>query len=418
MADFQDWLPERMAIRRAVISHACRTFETAGYREVAVPLLEEAGLYQRTSGEASEVVTKEMYSFTDRGGRTLALRPEFTPGLMRAYLEHGMSRRPQPVKVYCYGTAYRYNRTQRGRYREFVQFDVEAIGSADPAVDAELIALQLQWLAGVGMEGLELEINSIDTEAARRGYVAELRTYLDAHRHDLSDDVRQLRDTNPLRAFDTKDPGSQRVLAAAPKITDQLSDEAQVHFDQVRAFLDARAVAYTVNKTLVRGLDYYTHTAWEVKWPPLGAQSTVSGGGRYDGLAVVMGGPPTPGIGFAAGIDRIVLALEDQHRADQLVDQPAVDVFFQVEEPSARPVLHALMDATRRLGLVCDTDLAGRSAKGQGKHAERLGARLVVLCSADDWSAGRVRLRDRSGGQTIDVAIPDLVCVIAERRKP
>ena len=404
-----------MAIRRAVIERAEEIFGAAGYREMVVPLIEETGLFVRTSGEGSDVVTKEMYSFRDRGDREISLRPELTAGLVRAYLQHGMAKLPQPVRVYSHGNAYRYNRMQRGRLREFVQFDVEAIGSADPAVDAEIIALEMRWLTEVGMDGLELEINSIDTPEARRVYVEELRAFIDAHAGELSADVLRLRDVNPLRAFDTKDEASRAVLAAAPKITDRLSPEAAAHFAAVRAFLDARGVAYRVEPTLVRGLDYYTHTAWEIKWPPLGAQSTVSGGGRYDGFAEILGGPPTPGIGFAAGIDRIVLALEDQGRAAALVTGVAPQLFAQITAEAARPRLHALLDELRLAGVRCEADLAGRSGKGQWKHAERLGARLVAQCGPEEWAAGTVLLRDRTRGGTETVPLGDLVRVVIER---
>ena len=411
----QDWLPERMAIRRAVVARAEDIFGAAGYQEMAVPLIEDTALFVRTSGEGSDVVTKEMYSFVDRGDRDLSLRPELTAGLVRAYLQHGLATRPQPVRIYSCGNAYRYNRMQRGRLREFVQFDVEAIGSADPAVDAEIIALQMRWLTAIGMDGLELEINSIDTPAARRAYVAELQAFIDAHAADVSEDVRRLRDVNPLRAFDTKDERSRAVLADAPKITDRLSPEAAEHFAAVRAFLDARGVAYRVEPTLVRGLDYYTHTAWEIKWPPLGAQSTVSGGGRYDGFAEILGGAPTPGIGFAAGIDRIVLALQDQGRADALAAGREPDLFAQITADEARPRLHALLDELRVQGVRCEADLAGRSAKGQWKHAERVGARLIVQCGPEEWAAGTVQLRDRELRATDPVALEDLVRIVVER---
>jgi histidyl-tRNA synthetase len=411
-----DWPPERMALQRAVLETARHMFEAAGYEEIGVPVLEATELFVRTSGEGSEVVTKEMYSFTDRGDRAVSLRPEFTAGIVRSYLELGMSRRPQPVRVFTAGNAWRFNRPQRGRYREFVQFDVEAIGSSDPAVDAELIALQMGWLEAVGMDGLELELNSIDTFAGRAAYVEELRAFLDLHRDELSDDVRRLRDVNPLRAFDTKDERSQAVLEHAPKITDRLTPEADEHFAQVRAFLDARGVRYRIVKTLVRGLDYYTHTAWEIKWPALGAQSTVSGGGRYDGFAELLGGPPTPGIGFAAGIDRIVLALEDQDRAAALLDTRArCDAFAVITAPAARPRLHALVDELRAAGLRAEADLAGRSAKGQAKQAERLDARIVIECGEAEWGRRVATVRDRELGGSEEVAL-DAVAGFVSRR--
>ena len=304
---------------------------------------------------------------------------------------------------------------QRGRYREFVQFNAEAIGSHDPAVAAELIALQVAWYRALGLEGLVIELNSIDEPASRRAYVERLRAFLDQHAGELSEEIRRLRDVNPLRAFDTKDERSRTILADAPKITDHLSPEAADHFAQVRALLDARGIAYTLEPTLVRGLDYYTHTAWEVKWPPLGAQSTIGGGGRYDGFAEILGGAPTPGVGFAAGVDRLVLALEDQGRAATLVPDRRPDVFLQVTAPAARPRLLAVLDDARAGGVTGETDLAGRSAKGQWKHADRLGARLIVVCDDDDWAAGTVRVRDRERGGDEAVAIDALAAYLMER---
>jgi histidyl-tRNA synthetase len=410
-----DWTFDRLDVRRAVEAAARTVFERASFREIVTPVFEDTGLFARTSGEGSEVVTKEMYSFVDRGDRPISLRPEFTAGVVRAYLEHGMGRLPQPVRLWSCGNAYRYNRMQRGRYREFVQFNAEAIGSHDPAVDAEIIALQVAWYRELGLEGLVIELNSIDEPASRRAYVERLREYLDRHAGELSEEIRRLRDVNPLRAFDTKDERSRAILADAPKITDHLSPEADEHFAQVRALLDARGIAYTLEPTLVRGLDYYTHTAWEVKWPPLGAQSTIGGGGRYDGFAVILGGQPTPGVGFAAGIDRLVLALEDQGRAEALVPDRRPDAFFQITAAEARPRLLAILDEARAGGVVAETDLAGRSAKGQWKHADRLGARLIVVCEHDDWAAGTVRVRDRERGGEESVAIETLAQLLTGR---
>jgi histidyl-tRNA synthetase len=409
----EDWLPERLALRRRVERAAAETFERAGYREVRVPTIEATELFVRTSGESSDVVTKEMYSFTDRGGRDVSLRPELTAGIVRAYIEHGMAMLPQPVRVYASGAAFRYNRAQRGRLREFVQFDVEAIGSADPAVDAELVALSLAWLQSLGIDGLVLELNSIDTPDARRAYVADLVDYMGRHAADLADDVLRLRDVNPLRAFDTKDARSREVLAGAPKITERLSPAAAEHFAAVRGFLDARGIAYEVVPTLVRGLDYYTHTAWEIRWPQLGAQDALLGGGRYDGFVEQLGGPPTPGIGFAAGIERIVLALADLGLAAGA--DAGVDAFVLITAPAARPRLHAALDAARALGVRCEADLGGRSAKGQFTQADRVGARLVASCGPEEWARGVVALRDRESGARDEVAIDDLPLTLARR---
>jgi histidyl-tRNA synthetase len=311
------------------------------------------------------------------------------------------------VKLWTVATCYRYNRAQRGRYREFTQFDAEAIGTDDPAVDAELIALQASWYASLGLEGLELELNTIGDADDRPPYLAELRAYLDEHLDDLHPDVRRQRDVNPLRAFDTKDSRSLEVMAAAPRISDHVGPAAAGHFADVRAFLDARGLPYRHEPTLVRGLDYYTRTTWEFKWPPLGAQSTIGGGGRYDGLAESLGGPRTPGVGFGAGVERLLLALEAQGLAP--TGGTRVDAFFAVFEPAARPRLHALMDETRRAGLHCDADFAGRGVKGQLKHADRLGAAVTVLCGPEEWAAGTAAVKRMTTGEQVDVPLSELL---------
>ncbi len=402
-----DWLPRRAAARRVLVDRARAVFERAGYREIVTPVFEETALFARTSGEASEVVGKEMYSFTDRGGRELTLRPELTAPIVRAYLGHGLAREAQPVKLWTVASCYRYNRAQRGRYREFTAFDAEALGSDDPAVDAELIALHAAWYAELGIEGLQLELNTIGDPADRPPYLLELRGYLDAHLDELHPDVRRQRDLNPLRAFDTKDPRTLEIMAGAPRISDHVDSQAAAHFTAVRAFLDARGIAYRHEPALVRGLDYYTRTTWEFKWPPLGAQSTIGGGGRYDGLAETLGGARTPGVGFGAGIERLLLALEEQGLAPAAA--APVDAFFAVFEPLARPRLHALMDETRRAGLHCDADFAGRGVKGQLKHADRLGAAVTVLCGPDEWAAGTAAVRRMTTGEQVDVPLSELL---------
>jgi histidyl-tRNA synthetase len=406
-----DWLPGPMRARRRVVERAREIFERAGYREVATPVFEDTGLFARTSGEGSEVVQKEMYSFQDKGERPISLRPELTAPLMRAYLGHGMAKLPQPVRLWTVGACYRYNAVQRGRLREFNQFDAEAIGSVDPATDAELIALQAAWYGSLGIDGLELELNSVGDAPDRGPYLAVLVEYLDRHLGELSEDVRRQRDTNPLRAFDTKDERSAAIMADAPKITDHLSAGAQEHFEAVCELLTARSVAFRVEPTLVRGLDYYTRTAWEFKWPQLGAQSTIGGGGRYDGLAEAIGGPPTPGVGFGAGLERLLLALGEAAEADDA----RADVFFAILHPPARPRLLALLDEARARGLSGEADLAGRGAKGQFRQADRSGARLTVVVGEDEWSRGAAAIRDMTTGEQVEVPLDGLVPALAER---
>lgn len=407
-----DWLPPRSGARRAMIEAFAARAERAGFREAQTPVFEEKGLFARTAGESSEVVGKEMYVFTDQGDRELALRPEFTAGVVRAYLEHGLSREAQPVRLWSAGSCYRYAAVQRGRYREFTQVNAEAIGSEDPAVDAELIALQVGWFRELGLDGLEVRLNTIGDRADREPYLALLRAYLDEHLGDVDDEVRRQRDLNPLRAFDTKDPASQAVMAHAPVIADHVGPAAAEHFAAVRTFLDARGIAYTLDPTLVRGLDYYSRTTWEVSWPELGAQSGIGGGGRYDGLAELIGGPPTPGVGFACGVERVLLALEAQGRLPG--GGARCDAFFMVLAPDARPALHALMEQARDAGLACEADLAGRAAKGQMKQADRVGAARTVVCGDDEWARRVCLVRDMTSGEQVEVALDDLVGHLAD----
>ena len=385
-----DWLPPRVALRQLVIDTAVRVFERAGFGQVVTPTFEDTALFARTAGDASDIVSKEMYSFADRGGREVTLRPEGTAPVVRAYLEHGQAREPQPVKLWYVAPMFRYARAQRGRYREHWQFGVESLGSEDPAVDAEVIALQAAWYRELGLlDRLVLELNSIGDSACRPAYRALLVEYLERFRSELSEDSQARLDVNPLRIFDSKDEGDRRIVSGAPVITDHLCDACAEHFAGVRAFLDARGLSYRVTPGLVRGIDYYERTAWEWVIPGGGSQAgSISGGGRYDGLAEQIGGDRVPGVGFGCGSERMVLALEDAGVEPPL---PVVDWFIACEDDAARPQLHALLEQARARGLAGQADLAGRSLKGQLRHAERLRARVVTVCRAGDGARGIVR---------------------------
>ena len=385
-----DWLPPRVALRQLVIDTAVRVFERAGFGQVVTPTFEDTALFARTAGDASDIVSKEMYSFADRGGREVTLRPEGTAPVVRAYLEHGQAREPQPVKLWYVAPMFRYARAQRGRYREHWQFGVESLGSEDPAVDAEVIALQAAWYRELGLlDRLVLELNSIGDGACRPAYRALLVEYLERFRSELSEDSQARLDVNPLRVFDSKDEGDRRIVSGAPVITDHLCDACAEHFAGVRAFLDARGLSYRVTPGLVRGIDYYERTAWEWVIPGGGSQAgSISGGGRYDGLAEQIGGDRVPGVGFGCGTERMVLALEDAGVEPPL---PVVDWFIACEDDAARPQLHALLEQARARGLAGQADLAGRSLKGQLRHAERLRARVVTVCRAGDGARGIVR---------------------------
>jgi histidyl-tRNA synthetase len=354
-----------------------------GYRRIQTPGFEDTALFRRTAGAASDVVQKEMYTFEDRSGRSLTLRPEGTAPICRAYLEHGMHREAQPVKLYTFAPMYRYSAPQKGRFREHWQWSVEAIGSADPAVDAEVIQLYAELLRRLGVQRYELKLNSIGDQACRPAYVARLNEWLDEHADLLDEDARHKRETSPLQVFDVKNPAVLAALESAPKIGESLCEECREHFGAVRALLDGYGVPYSLEPALVRGLDYYSRTTFEFVHDEL--DLTICGGGRYDGLIEQIGGPPTPGIGFGAGIDRLVLAMQAEGVE---AEPPRLDVFFVVDGAPRDRIL-ALMTELRRQGLACDTDYAGRSVKGQMTQAGRTGARTVVIARAEDAAVRR-----------------------------
>ncbi|MGB2874267.1 MAG: histidine--tRNA ligase [Gaiellaceae bacterium] len=370
-----DILPAEQPLWRLVVGEAERLCSLYGYRAIQTPAFEDTGLFQRTSGAGSDIVQKEMYTFEDRGGRSLTLRPEATAPIARAYLEHGLHREGQPAKLYTIATMYRYSAPQRGRFREHWQLSAEAIGSADPAIDAELIQLYDELLARLGITNYELLLNSIGDSRCRPAYLERLTAWLDKHEDVLDDDARQKRASNPLRVFDVKSLKVQKALADAPKIGEALCDECRAHFDEVRAHLDNYAIEYTLKPTLVRGLDYYTRTAFEFVDEAIGAQSSICGGGRYDGLIEELGGKPTPGIGFGAGIERLLLSLE---AAGVTAEQTGLDIFVALLEADHKPRVLPLVAELRRAGLRTEVDYGGRTLKGQLTHAGRLGAETIV----------------------------------------
>jgi histidyl-tRNA synthetase len=369
-----DVLPSEQPLWQRVLGEAERLCALYGYRKVVTPGFEDTDLFIRTSGEGSDVVQKETYTFEDRGGRSLTLRPEATAPICRAYLEHGMHRDPQPVKLYTVGPMWRYDRPQKGRYREHWQLSVEAIGSDDPAVDAELIQFYDELLRRLGVGDYVLAVNSIGDANCRPAYVQQLEAWLDEHDAELDEEARAKRRTTPLRVFDVKSERVQAVLTDAPKIGEALCDPCREHFEQVRRFLDALGVRYELSPTLVRGLDYYTRTTFEFKDEAIGAQDTICGGGRYDGLIEAIGGPPTPGIGFGAGIERLLLSLPDGG-----IEPEGIDVFFVADEGADRTSIASALAELRRRNISADMDYAGRSVKGQWTQASRLGARRVEV---------------------------------------
>ena len=392
-----DILPSDQPRWRRAIGEAESLCVRYGYRRIDTPAFEDTELFARTSGQGSDVVQKEMYTFEDRGGRSLTLRPEATAPIARAYLQHGLHREPQPQKLYTVGPMWRYAAPQRGRYREHWQVSVEVIGSDDPAVDAEIVQLYDTWLRNVGVEDYTLQLNSIGDRECRPAYLKRLEAWLDEHDDVLDDEARDKRRTSPLRVFDVKNPALLEALAAAPKIGESLCPACEQHFATVRGVLDTFGVRYELVPTLVRGLDYYTRTTWEFVGPEEGAQSAISGGGRYDYLVEEIGGPPTPGVGFGAGIERLLLAMPEGGD-----EAPEVDVFFALEDGAPRERVLALMAELRHEGKSADTDYAGRSLKGQLTQAGRLGARLTVIVGPSE-----AKLR-RSGSEDESVPLDEL----------
>src|SRR6476646_7170100 len=320
-----DVLPEQARGRARIEAAAAAIFARAGYEPVATPVFEDTELFERGVGKSTDIVRKEMFTFEDKGGRSLTLRPEGTAPICRAYVEHGMQALAQPVKLFYIGPFFRHERPQAGRYRQFHQLGIEAIGTDSPLADAEAIGLQAELLAELGVPGVELRLGSVGSPVARQAYLDELKAHLHAHEGELSKDVRERIDANPLRAFDSDDEGTRAVMAAAPTIVERLEGADAEHFAEVRALLEAAGVAYAIDPTLVRGLDYYTRTIFSFVCDRLGAQSEIGGGGRYDGLVEQLGGKPTPAVGWAAGIERIMLALENEDEADSA---EGVDVFI------------------------------------------------------------------------------------------
>ncbi len=404
-----DILPEQAPLRLAVEKVARSVLESAGYQRIETPAFESTELFTRSVGEATEIVRKEMYTFTDGGGRSLTLRPELTAPIVRAYLQHGMHKLPQPVKLWYLSSCFRYERAQKGRYRQFWQIGAEAIGSDDPAVDAESIALLATVLEQLGVGGLQLRIGSLGGAAARERYRELLKSYLRDNEDRLAEDVRARIELNPLRAFDAADEDTRAVMAGAPLLLDHLDQEDLDHFAQVRALLDAIELPYVVDASLVRGLDYYARTVFEFSSDALGAQSAVGGGGRYDGLAEQIDGPPTPAVGWAAGIDRILLVAE--HRPEP---QPLTLLFVALGDDStaARISGFALSNSARHAGIPAQIELAGRSLKGQLKHADRLDARYIAV--VDD---NRIELKDReSGEQTVCDGVDQVIAAVLRGR--
>jgi histidyl-tRNA synthetase len=395
-----EYVPPRSALLAAIRDAFASAATRACYGHIDTAVFEDTQLFVRGVGESSDVVTKEMYTFDDRGGRSLTLRPEFTAGVLRSVLEHGLHHGQLPVKVFTSGPAFRYERPQAGRYRQFYQFDLEAIGSEDPAVDAETIAVAWDAYRSLGLRQFTLLLNSLGDATCRPVYRKALQEFLRGL--DLDEETRRRIEINPLRVLDDKRPEVRDQLADAPMMIDYLCDACRAHHDQVRELLADTGITWTDAPRLVRGLDYYTRTTYEFDHPLLGAQSGIGGGGRYDGLSEDIGGPALPGIGFASGLDRIVLAMEAEELAPPAGSQ--AQVYGVSLGAGAHREIFDLVVELRRTGVRADMSFGTRGLKGAMKAADRSGARYAILVGDAERAARVVMVRDLENGE--QVAVP------------
>jgi histidyl-tRNA synthetase len=418
----QDLLPEvswRWQRVEAIFRDICRRYH---YAEIRTPLFEETELFERGTGEGTEIVTKQMYTFQDRGGRSLTLRPEGTPPVVRAALEHNLTAQGQLAKLYYIAPIFRYERPQAGRYRQHTQLGIEGIGAPGPDIDAEVIALFHDFLKEIGLQGAVTHLSSIGCPSCRPAFSAALREFFAPKIGDMCEFCRARYETNPLRILDCKVPHDVAAREGAPSALDHLCDECRAHFAGVRQMLDALSVPYQVDPTIVRGLDYYTRTTFEVIHPALGAKDVIMGGGRYDGLVEALGGPPTPGIGFGSGLERLLLVL-DAAAPSPTVGQElgscpgghAPAIYLASASPEARQPAFLLATELRRAGISAELDYTDRSLKTQMKDADRLGARWAVLIGEDELKANTVTLRNmETGDQT---TVPRAQAIAAIRQK-
>ncbi|MDQ7841750.1 MAG: histidine--tRNA ligase [bacterium] len=409
----RDILPGEVERWQALEAEVHELAARYGFREIRTPVVEHTDVFQRTVGEATDLVEKEMYTFSDRGGRSLSLRPEGTAPVMRAFLEHGLARQPQPVKLYYIAPMFRYDRPQRGRYRQHTQFGAEIIGSPDPSADAEVLALPVRLLQQVGLSEVEVRLNSVGDAACRPRYLAALRDYFRPRVTDLCEDCRRRYEEHPLRILDCKREGCHRITRGAPPVFGYLCEACAAHFEGVRAQFDLLGIKYSIDPFIVRGLDYYTRTAVEVYSGRLGAQNAMFGGGRYDGLAEQLGGPPTPGVGFGFGLDRLLLVGEQEGLARPL--DRGIEVMVVTIGPAARSEGFRLADELRQAGIRTDGDLLARSVAAQMKHADRLGARIAVVLGDDELAAGTITLREMATGEQATIVRAGMAQALRDR---
>ena len=391
-----------------MVHELCRLY---AYQEIRTPIFEHTELFLRGIGETTDVVSKEMYTFVDKGNRSITLRPENTAAVVRSFLENKLYAEPQPVKLYYMGPMFRYDRPQAGRLRQFHQFGVEAIGAAGPTVDAEIIMLAVHFFQKLGLDELNLLVNSVGCPNCRPLYRDKLQAFLREKLNGLCGDCQSRFERNPMRILDCKNENCQKLSQGAPHMTDCLCDECKEQFLGLQTLLHAVGIEFTLEPRLVRGLDYYTKTAFEIQYPPLGAQSAICGGGRYDGLVEECGGQPTPGIGFAIGLERVLLALEKQHLLPNF--DTGIDVYIAPIGDRGKTTAFKLLNQLRRAGLSCDMDMMDRSIKAQLKRANKYPARFVIIIGDDEVDQGKVMFKNMDSGEQCMLELPDVQSMIA-----
>ena len=401
----QDTLPADSYKIQYIEDTAMEVAENFGFAEIRTPVFEHTELFQRGVGDTTDVVQKEMYTFLDKGGRSITLRPEGTAGAVRSFLEHGLYNEPMPQKL-CYLTScYRYEKPQAGRLREFHQFGVECLGTASPAADAEVISLAHDFFDRLGVRGLRLELNSIGCKDCRKDYHKALHDYFSAHKDALCGTCLERLDRNPMRILDCKSPVCQEIAKGAPVVTDYLCDDCCAHFTEVQAYLTAMDIPFVLNPTIVRGLDYYTRTVFEFVSTEIGAQGTVCGGGRYDGLVEEFGGPHTPALGFGLGLERLLLLMDSQNAP--FPPREGCKLYIASMGDAAKTAAVRFVTALRREGIAAEFDLVGRSVKAQMKYANKLGAKYTMVLGDSELEAGTAQLKNMETGEAQSIALDD-----------
>lgn len=401
----RDILPDEVAVWQYVEATARDILHRAAYREIRPPMVEQTELFARGIGEATDVVGKEMYSFEDRGGRSITLRPEITAGLVRAFISNNLFASGGVQRLWHTGPAFRYERPQKGRQRQFHQLDVEILGSRDPRADVEVIAIATDLLQTLGLKALKLDINSVGQGEDRQNYRQALVSYLTPYKDELDADSQDRLTRNPLRILDSKDRRTQEIVKDAPMLLDHLSDDSQRHFEQVQQQLSALGIDFTINPRLVRGLDYYTHTAFEIMSDDLGSQATVCGGGRYDGLVQQLGGPDVPAIGFAIGLERLTILLQQL----QINPRPTLDFYLVSRGEKAEPTTMILAQKLRYQGFSVEIDLSGSAFGKQFKRADRSGATGCLILGDAEAESGTVQLKWLAVGEQLELTQTDLL---------